>query len=47
MVLTLSNSLQLLGLELVKIIQFTLPYVMLSPASGFEAQANEIGRAHV
>ncbi|KAJ5333311.1 hypothetical protein MYU51_014337 [Penicillium brevicompactum] len=35
-----ASSEDLLGLELVKIIQFTLPYVMLSPASGFEAQAN-------
>lgn len=37
-----ANTLQLLGLELVKIIQFTLPYVMLSPATGFEAQANSL-----
>lgn len=33
---------QLLGLELVKIIQFTIPYVMLSPATGFEAQASAL-----
>lgn len=33
---------QLLGLELVKIIQFTIPYVMSSPATGFEAQASAL-----
>ncbi|KAJ6092052.1 hypothetical protein N7467_004021 [Penicillium canescens] len=37
-----ASSEDLLGLELVKIIQFTLPYVMLSPATGFEAQASAL-----
>ncbi|CAI7629132.1 unnamed protein product [Penicillium glandicola] len=37
-----ASSEDLLGLELVKIIQFTIPYVMLSPASGFEAQASAL-----
>lgn len=36
------NRIQLLGLELVKIILFTIPYVMASPASGFEAQASSL-----
>ncbi|KAJ5279914.1 hypothetical protein N7478_005286 [Penicillium angulare] len=34
-----ASSEDLLGLELVKIIQFTIPYVMVSPAIGFESQA--------
>ncbi|EAW08608.1 NCBP1 family protein [Aspergillus clavatus NRRL 1] len=34
-----ASSEDLLGLELVKIILFTIPYVMASPATGFEAQA--------
>lgn len=33
---------QLLGLELVKIILFTIPYVMSSPATGFESQASAL-----
>ncbi|KAJ5753818.1 uncharacterized protein N7511_007971 [Penicillium nucicola] len=37
-----ASSEDLLGLELVKIIQFTLPYVMISPATGFEAQASAL-----
>ncbi|KAJ6186362.1 hypothetical protein N7519_007663 [Penicillium mononematosum] len=37
-----ASSEDLLGLELVKIIQFTIPYVMLSPATGFEAQASAL-----
>ncbi|KAJ5779020.1 MIF4-like type 1/2/3 [Penicillium paradoxum] len=37
-----ASSEDLLGLELVKIIQFTIPYIMLSPASGFEAQASAL-----
>ncbi|KXG51166.1 MIF4-like, type 1/2/3 [Penicillium griseofulvum] len=37
-----ASSEDLLGLELVKIIQFAIPYVMLSPASGFEAQASAL-----
>ncbi|OQE42975.1 hypothetical protein PENCOP_c003G08564 [Penicillium coprophilum] len=37
-----ASSEDLLGLELVKIIQFTIPYVMLSPASGFEGQASAL-----
>ncbi|KAJ5566942.1 hypothetical protein N7535_006248 [Penicillium sp. DV-2018c] len=37
-----ASSEDLLGLELVKIIQFTIPYVMLSPASGFESQASAL-----
>jgi nuclear cap-binding protein subunit 1 len=32
----------LLGLELVKIILFTIPYTMASPATGFEAQASAL-----
>lgn len=35
----IDTSMQLLGLELVKIILFTIPYVMSSPATGFESQA--------
>lgn len=35
----LTIGLQLLGLELVKVILFTIPYVMSSPATGFETQA--------
>ncbi|KAI9923556.1 hypothetical protein ASPWEDRAFT_168442 [Aspergillus wentii DTO 134E9] len=34
-----ASSEDLLGLELVKIILFTIPYVMASPATGFESQA--------
>ncbi|KAJ5719586.1 hypothetical protein N7493_007164 [Penicillium malachiteum] len=34
-----ASSEDLLGLELVKIILFTIPYVMTSPATGFESQA--------
>ncbi|KAJ6145175.1 hypothetical protein N7470_009070 [Penicillium chermesinum] len=34
-----TSSEDLLGLELVKIILFTIPYVMASPATGFESQA--------
>ncbi|KGO64660.1 MIF4-like, type 1/2/3 [Penicillium italicum] len=37
-----ASSEDLLGLELVKIIQFTIPYVMLSPATGFEAPASAL-----
>lgn len=33
---------QLLGLELVKIILFTIPYVMVSPATGFETHASSL-----
>lgn len=33
---------QSLGLELVKIILLTIPYIMASPASGFEQQATDI-----
>lgn len=36
------TSTQLLGLELVKIILFTIPYVMASPATGFESQASAL-----
>lgn len=32
----------MIGLELVKIILFTIPYVMASPATGFEAQASAL-----
>ncbi|KAJ5552886.1 hypothetical protein N7494_002264 [Penicillium frequentans] len=34
-----ASSEDLLGLELVKVILFTIPYVMSSPATGFETQA--------
>ncbi|RDW59288.1 NCBP1 family protein [Aspergillus mulundensis] len=34
-----ASSEDLIGLELVKIILYTIPYVMASPASGFEGQA--------
>ncbi|KAJ5127539.1 hypothetical protein N7448_008318 [Penicillium atrosanguineum] len=37
-----TSSEDLLGLELVKIILFTIPYVMSSPATGFESQANAL-----
>lgn len=36
------HFMQLLGLELVKVILFTIPYVMASSASGFEAQATSL-----
>ena len=38
----LTIGIQLLGLELVKIILFTIPYVMASPATGFEGHANAL-----
>ncbi|KAJ5884152.1 uncharacterized protein N7473_011038 [Penicillium subrubescens] len=37
-----ASSEDLLGLELVKIILFTIPYVMSSPATGFESQASAL-----
>ncbi|KAH1489286.1 hypothetical protein LV164_007308 [Aspergillus fumigatus] len=37
-----ASSEDLLGLELVKIILFTIPYTMASPATGFEAQASAL-----
>ncbi|KAK5787507.1 hypothetical protein VI817_010004 [Penicillium citrinum] len=37
-----ASSEDLLGLELVKVILFTIPYVMSSPATGFESQASAI-----
>ncbi|KAJ5449619.1 uncharacterized protein N7458_006068 [Penicillium daleae] len=37
-----ASSEDLLGLELVKIILFTIPYVMASPATGFESQASAL-----
>ncbi|CAL5868862.1 uncharacterized protein PFLUO_LOCUS3089 [Penicillium psychrofluorescens] len=37
-----ASSEDLLGLELVKIILFTIPFVMLSPASGFDSQASAL-----
>lgn len=37
-----ASSEDLLGLELVKIVQFTIPYVMTSPATGFEPQASAL-----
>ncbi|CAI7583248.1 unnamed protein product [Penicillium pancosmium] len=37
-----ASSEDLLGLELVKVILFTIPYVMSSPATGFEAQASAL-----
>ncbi|KAJ5092259.1 hypothetical protein NUU61_007129 [Penicillium alfredii] len=37
-----ASSEDLLGLELVKIILFTIPYVMSSPATGFETQASAL-----
>ncbi|PYH98913.1 putative snRNA cap binding complex subunit [Aspergillus ellipticus CBS 707.79] len=37
-----ASSEDLLGLELVKIILFTIPYVMASPATGFESQATAL-----
>ncbi|PWY71516.1 cap binding protein [Aspergillus sclerotioniger CBS 115572] len=37
-----ASSEDLLGLELVKIILFTIPYVMASPAAGFESQATAL-----
>lgn len=37
-----ASSEDLLGLELVKVILFTIPYVMASSASGFEAQATSL-----
>ncbi|KAB8213110.1 MIF4G like-domain-containing protein [Aspergillus novoparasiticus] len=41
-VLQTASSEDLLGLELVKIILFTIPYIMASPITGFEAQANAL-----
>ena len=38
----LTIGIQLLGLELVKIILFTIPYVMASPVTGFEGHANAL-----
>ncbi|PWY64308.1 cap binding protein [Aspergillus heteromorphus CBS 117.55] len=37
-----ASSEDLLGLELVKIILFTIPYVMASPATGFESHATAL-----
>ncbi|KAB8069612.1 MIF4G like-domain-containing protein [Aspergillus leporis] len=37
-----ASSEDLLGLELVKIILFTIPYIMASPITGFEAQATAL-----
>ncbi|KAJ5358538.1 uncharacterized protein N7496_010951 [Penicillium cataractarum] len=37
-----ASSEDLLGMELVKIILFTIPYVMSSPATGFESQASAL-----
>jgi nuclear cap-binding protein subunit 1 len=37
-----TSSEDLLGLELVKIILFTIPCIMSSPATGFESQANAL-----
>ncbi|KAB8256014.1 MIF4G like-domain-containing protein [Aspergillus pseudonomiae] len=41
-VLQTASSEDLLGLELVKIILFTIPYIMASPITGYEAQANAL-----
>ncbi|KAE8377907.1 MIF4G like-domain-containing protein [Aspergillus bertholletiae] len=41
-VLQTASSEDLLGLELVKIILFTIPYIMASPITGFETQANAL-----
>ncbi|KAE8388863.1 MIF4G like-domain-containing protein [Aspergillus alliaceus] len=41
-VLQTASSEDLLGLELVKIILFTIPYIMASPITGFEAQATAL-----
>ncbi|BCS02405.1 NCBP1 family protein [Aspergillus luchuensis] len=37
-----ASSEDLIGLELVKIILFTIPYIMASPAAGFESQATAL-----